>query len=283
MDILREKNVERIVDFALEEDLALGDATTELLINEDDKGVAYLTAKGVGVLAGLNVALRVFSKVDERLDFKEIKRDGDEIYPGDRIAVIGGSIASILKAERTALNFLQRLSGIATETAKYVNAISGTKATIKDTRKTTPGLRLLEKYAVTVGGGCNHRINLGDGILIKDNHLTALGERGTNLTEAVRQARESSSGTLLVEVEVVSLEQAQEGLQAGADVILLDNMSPVDMKKVVDMVNGKVKIEASGGVTLDNVHTIAETGVNFISVGALTHSVKAVDISLELK
>lgn len=283
MDILREKNVERIVDFALEEDLALGDATTELLINEDDKGVAYLTAKGVGVLAGLNVALMVFSKVDERLDFKEIKRDGDEIYPGDRIAVIGGSIASILKAERTALNFLQRLSGIATETAKYVNAISGTKATIKDTRKTTPGLRLLEKYAVTVGGGCNHRINLGDGILIKDNHLTALGERGTNLTEAVRQARESSSGTLLVEVEVVSLEQAQEGLQAGADVILLDNMSPVDMKKVVDMVNGKVKIEASGGVTLDNVHTIAETGVNFISVGALTHSVKAVDISLELK
>ena len=282
MDILEEKSVKRIVDLALEEDLALGDATTEMLVNEDDEGIAYLVAKGAGVLAGLNVARLVFSRVDERLDTKDVKHDGEEIQPGDRIAVIEGSIASILKAERTALNFLQRLSGVATETAKYVKAVSGTKATIKDTRKTTPGLRSLEKYAVTMGGGCNHRINLSDGILIKDNHLVALKDKGTELAEAVRIAKRSS-GNLPVEVEVENLEQAQEGLLAGADVIMLDNMSPGDMKKVVDMAQGEVKIEASGGVTLDNVRTIAETGVDFISVGAITHSSKAVDISLELK
>jgi nicotinate-nucleotide pyrophosphorylase (carboxylating) len=180
------------------------------------------------------------------------------------------------------LNFLQRLSGVATETAKYVKTISGTKATIKDTRKTTPGIRSLEKYAVTMGGGYNHRVNLSDGILIKDNHLVALKDKGTELAEAVRIAKRSS-GNLPVEVEVENLEQAQEGLLAGADVIMLDNMSPGDMKKVVDMAQGKAKIEASGGVTLDNVRTIAETGVDFISVGAITHSAKAVDISLELE
>jgi nicotinate-nucleotide pyrophosphorylase (carboxylating) len=282
VDILEEKSVKHIVDLALEEDLALGDPTTEMLVNEDDEGIAYLVAKGAGVLAGLNVARLVFSKVDERLDTKDIKHDGEEIQPGDRIAVVEGSIASILKAERTALNFLQRISGVATETAKYVKAISGTKATIKDTRKTTPGLRSLEKYAVTMGGGCNHRINLSDGILIKDNHLVALEYKGTELAEAVRIAKRSS-GNLPVEVEVENIEQAQEGLLAGADVILLDNMSPGDMIKVVDMTQGKVKIEASGGVTLDNVCTIAETGVDFISVGAITHSAKAVDISLEMK
>jgi nicotinate-nucleotide pyrophosphorylase (carboxylating) len=192
-------------------------------------------------------------------------------------------VASILKAERTALNFLQHLSGIATETARYVDAVSGTKAIITDTRKTIPGLRLLEKYAVRAGGGRNHRLNLGDGVLIKDNHLAALRSSGVGLGEAVKQARERAPRTMKIEVEVESVKQAQEALSAGADIIMLDNMNVKDMRRVVKLVQGRALLEASGGITLDNVRSVAEAGVDLISVGALTHSAKALDISLEVE
>lgn len=275
--------VEGIVDSALAEDLGSGDVTTEALIPENQEGKAYLVAKGQGVLAGIGVATMVFHRVDSALRVKELVADGGRVHPGDRLAAIEGKVASILRAERAALNFLQRLSGIATETAKYVEAISGTKALITDTRKTVPGLRLLEKYAVRVGGGRSHRQNLGDGVLIKDNHLVALRSRGVGLGEVIKKARQHAPHTLKIEVEVESVEQAQEALSAGADIVMLDNMNLEDMRQVVELAQGRAVIEASGGITLDSVHAVAETGVDLISVGALTHSAKALDISLELE
>ncbi len=281
--MLRGDQINRVVDIALNEDLGLGDVTTQALITADEVATAYLVAKGDGVLAGLSVAAAVFHRVDSALKVEELVSDGSTVHLGDRLAVIKGLVASILGAERVALNFLQRLSGIATETAKYVEAVSGTKALITDTRKTTPGLRILEKYAVRVGGGHNHRQNLGDGILIKDNHLVVLRSRGEGVGEAIRKARQHSPHTLKVEIEVESVEQAREALSAGADIIMLDNMNLEDMKLVVGLAQGRALIEASGGITLDNVRAVAETGVDLISIGALTHSVKALDISLELE
>ncbi len=275
--------VEQIVDSALAEDLGSGDVTTEALIPANQEGKAYLRAKSEGVLAGIGVAAMVFHRVDSVLRVKELVAEGSRMHPGDRLAAIEGKVASILRAERTALNFLQRLSGIATETAKYVEAISGTKALITDTRKTAPGLRALEKYAVRVGGGHNHRQNLGDGVLIKDNHLVALGSRGVGLGEAIEKARQHAPHTLKIEVEVESVEQAEEALSAGADIIMLDNMSLEDMRQVVELTQGRAVLEASGRITLDRVRAVAETGVDLISVGALTHSAKALDISLELE
>lgn len=277
------KQVEQLVDSALAEDLGSGDVTTEALIPENQEGKAYLVAKGQGVLAGIGVATMVFHRVDPALRVKELVADGGRVHPGDRMAAIEGKVASILRAERAALNFLQRLSGIATETAKYVEAVSGTKALITDTRKTAPGLRLLEKYAVRVGGGHNHRQNLGDGVLIKDNHLVALRSRGVGLGEVIKKARQHAPHTLKIEVEVESVEQAQEALSAGADIIMLDNMNLEDMRQVVELARGRAVIEASGGITLDSVRAVADTGVDLISVGALTHSAKALDISLELE
>lgn len=273
----------RVVDIALDEDLALGDVTTQTLITADEVVTAYLVAKGDGVLAGLSVATTVFHRVDSALKVEELVSDGSTVHLGDRLATIKGLVASILGAERVALNFLQRLSGIATETAKYVEAVSGTKALITDTRKTTPGLRIPEKYAVRIGGGHNHRQNLGDGILIKDNHLVVLQSRGEGIGEAIRKARQHTPHTPKVEIEVESVEQAREALSAGADIIMLDNMNLEDMKLVVGLAQGQALIEASGGITLDNVRAVAETGVDLISIGALTHSVKALDISLELE
>jgi len=254
-----------------------------VLIPANQEGKAYLVAKGEGVLAGLGVATMTFRRVDSALGVKELVADGSKVHPGDRLAVIEGIVTSILRAERTALNFLQRLSGIATETARYVEAVSGTKALIADTRKTTPGLRLLEKYAVRAGDGHNHRYNLGDGILIKDNHLAVLRSSGMGLADAIQKARQHALNTLKVEVEVESVEQAEEALAAGADIIMLDNMGLEDMKKVVELAQGRALIEASGGITLDNVYAVAQTGVDRISVGALTHSAKALDISLEFE
>jgi nicotinate-nucleotide pyrophosphorylase (carboxylating) len=277
------KQVEQIVDAALAEDLGSGDITTEILISPELRGRASIVVKGEGVLAGLEVAAEVFHRVDASLKFNPLIPDGTEVHPGDIVATIEGSVAGILKVERTALNFLQHLSGIATETARYVRAVKGLKARITDTRKTIPGLRLLEKYAVHLGGGLNHRHNLGSGILIKDNHLAALKRQGIGLREAVERAHKKAPHTLKVEVEVESWEQACEALEAGAEVILVDNMSLDEIRRVVEICQGQAIIEASGGITLENVRAVAETGVDLISIGALTHSAKALDISLELE
>jgi len=246
------------------------------------QGKASILVKAKGILAGGEIAKRVFLKVDPSLRVEVLIKDGAKVKPGDIVADISGKVVSILKAERTALNFLQRLSGIASQTARYIAKTRGLNVSITDTRKTTPGLRLLEKYAVGIGGGQNHRFHLGDGILIKDNHIAALRALGISLKDIVTKAKQNAHG-LKVEVEVRTTQEALEAVEGGADIIMLDNMSPDEMYHVVSLILGQVKIEASGGVTLANIRAVAETGVNLISVGALTHSSKALDISLELE
>ena len=275
------KQVEQAIDRALAEDLSFGDVTTEALIPPEQQGRASIIARGEGVLAGVEVAKAVFLKVDPSMRFEASVEDGAKVRKKDVVAVIEGKVASILKGERVALNFLTRLSGIASETARYVEATKGLKVRITDTRKTTPGIRVLEKYAVRVGGGKSHRHHLGDGILIKDNHLAALRSLGVELKEAIEKARQRS--TLQIEVEVEIVEQAQVALEAGADVIMLDNMAIEDMRRVIELAQGRALIEASGGITLDNVRQVAEVGVDLISVGALTHSARSLDLSLELE
>ena len=245
-------------------------------------GKASILVKARGILAGGEIAKRVFLRVDPSLRVEVLIKDGAKVKPGDIVAAISGKVVSILKAERTALNFLQRLSGIASQTAQYIAKARGLKVSITDTRKTTPSLRLLEKYAVSIGGGQNHRLHLGDGILIKDNHIAALRALGMSLKDIVTKAKQNARG-LKVEVEVSTAQEALEAVEGGADIIMLDNMSPDEMRRVVSLIPGQVKIEASGGITLANVRAVAETGVNLISVGALTHSSKALDISLELE
>ena len=275
-------HIEEVIDRALAEDLAKGDVTTEALIPVDRQGTGLMVAKKEGVLAGVNVTRQVFHRVDPELKVEFLLEDGARVKPGTKVATLSGSIASILKAERVALNFVQRLSGIASETNRYVEAVKGLPVRIMDTRKTTPGLRALEKHAVKAGGGENHRMSLGDGILIKDNHLAALRSQGLNLKQIVAKARQNSPQRLPVEVEVGTVAEASEALEAGADVIMLDNMNLEDMCTAVQSIHGRALVEASGGITLDNVRAVAETGVDSISVGALTHSTKALDISLEL-
>ncbi|MBI4331573.1 MAG: carboxylating nicotinate-nucleotide diphosphorylase [Chloroflexi bacterium] len=275
--------VDRIVETAILEDMGWGDITTELLVPDSLQAHGSFLMKADGVLAGLEVAGLVFLKVDPSLVFTPLKRDGDRVKKGDVVATVRGSAAGILKAERTALNFLQRLSGTATLTAKFVEIVAGLKTRVSETRKTTPGLRYLEKYAVRVGGGINHRHHLGDGILIKDNHLVALYRAGLSLRDIIDKAKKNAPHTLKVEVEVTSIPDAVTAAEAGADIILLDNMSPEEMRKAVEAVAGRVKLEASGGINLENARVIAETGVDIISVGALTHSARALDISLELE
>ena len=275
--------IEEIVDRALAEDLGKGDVTTEALIPGDRRGTGFIVAKKEGILAGINLAKQVFHRVDPELKMEVLVEDGARIKSDSRVAKVSGSIASILKAERVALNFLQHLSGIASETNRYVEVVKGLPVRIMDTRKTTPGLRSLEKYAVRVGGGENHRMNLGDGILIKDNHLAALHSQGLNIKEIIARARQNAPQRLPVEVEVGTVSEALEAVEAGANIVMLDNMSLEDMRKAVKSIHGRALIEASGGITLDKVRAVAETGVNFISVGALTHSAKALDISLELE
>jgi len=273
--------IEGIIDRALAEDLAKGDVTTEALIPGDHQGTGIIVAKKEGILAGTGTAKQVFHRVDPELKVELLLDDGAKVKPGSEVARVLGSTASILKAERVALNFLQRLSGIASETNRYVEAVRGLPVRIMDTRKTTPGLRLLEKHAVKTGGGQNHRMSLGDGILIKDNHLAALRSQGLNLKQIVAKARQNSP-ELAVEVEVGTVTEASEAVEAGADIIMLDNMSLEDMREAVKSIHGRALVEASGGITLNNVRAVAETGVDFISVGALTHSARALDISLEL-
>jgi len=275
------EQIAAIIDLALAEDLGHGDVTSEILVPPELTGRATISAKEAGIVAGVDIAGRVFLRVDPSVAFHTIARDGTRVQPGAKIATVSGRVISILNAERTALNFLQRLSGIASLTAKYAAEMHGLETYIADTRKTSPGLRLLEKHAVSQGGGKNHRLHLGDGILIKDNHLAALRAIGMSLKDIVTKARENVPRGLKVEVEVTSIDEAREATKAGADIIMLDNMSPDDMRRVVKLLKGKVKIEASGGINLSNVRQAAQTGVDYISIGALTHSPKALDISLE--
>ncbi|MCJ7743023.1 MAG: carboxylating nicotinate-nucleotide diphosphorylase [Dehalococcoidales bacterium] len=273
----------RIVDLALSEDLGHGDVTSEALIPPELEGKATILVKADGILAGLEVAQRVFQRVDPSLKVKPRVKDGTKVKRGDIAATVSGRVISILKAERVALNFLQRLSGIASFTAQYVAEVRGTKARITDTRKTTPGLRLLEKYAVRMGGGHNHRFHLGDGILIKDNHLAVLLGHGLTLKQIVAQAKQKVPKGLTVEVEVNSAKDALAAAKAGADIVMLDNMSPDEMRRAVSLLPSGIKTEASGGINLTNVRAAAMAGVDIISIGALTHSPKALDISLELE
>jgi len=276
-----EEQVADIIDLALAEDLGRGDVTSEILIPPELKGRATISAKEAGIMAGVEIAKKVFLRVDPSIFFSVLSKDGTAVKPGDKIADVSGRVISILNAERTALNFLQRLSGIASLTAKYTTEMHGLKTYIADTRKTTPGLRRLEKHAVRMGGGRNHRFHLGDGILIKDNHLAALRATGMNLKDIVAKAKKNAPHGLKVEVEVDTVPEAMEAAEAGADIIMLDNMSPKEMRRAMKSLKGKVKIEASGGINLSNVRQAALTGVDFISIGALTHSPKALDVSLE--
>ncbi len=272
-----------LIDAALTEDQAFNDPTTQTLIPDGVIGSGMLRAKADGVLAGGPVAEAVFRRIDPDLDVELLLADGAGLESGRDIASVVGSAAAILRAERTALNFMQRMSGIATATNRYVRAVEGTAARIVDTRKTAPGHRYLDKYSVRMGGGYNHRINLADGILIKDNHLAARGSLEEPLGAVVRHAISQASHTIRVEVEVESLEQVREAVDAGAHIIMLDNM-PVDMmREAVGIIAGRASIEASGGITLATVRDVAQTGVDLISIGGLTHSTDALDISLDLE
>ena len=280
---LSEEQIENIIDIALGEDLSHGDITSELLIPPHLQGEASIIIKKKGIVAGGEVAKKVFLRVDSSLQVNALIKDGTKVQSGDIIITVSGRVISILKAERVALNFLQRLSGIASQTAKYVAKTRGFAVNITDTRKTTPGLRLLEKCAVRMGGGKNHRLHLGDGILIKDNHLAALRALGMSLKDIIAKAKQNAPQGMKVEVEVTTVQEAMDAAEAGADIIMLDNMSPDEMRRVVSLMPSQVKTEASGGITLTNVQAAATAGVNLISIGALTHSPKALDISIELE
>ena len=275
--------LEAVIDRALEEDLGDGDVTTSALVPAHATGEARLVAHEAGVLAGLPVAMAVFRRVDASLSTVELMSDGNAIDDGECAGTVAGSLASILMAERTALNFLQRMSGIATLTSTYVKAADGTNAQILDTRKTAPGLRALDKYAVAAGGGRNHRLNLGDGVLIKDNHIAALRADGAGTAKIIQIARENSPHALKIEIEVESVVEARAAIDGGADIVMLDNMSLDEIAEAARIARGRCLTEVSGGVTLDRVAEIAATGVDLISVGALTHSVKALDIGLDIE
>ena len=287
MDI-SQAEIDEVVHRALLEDRADDDITTETLVPAELQGTARIIAKADGILAGVEVAETVFRAVDPSLDFKALLADGARLrattdsQDGDVITELSGSVASILKGERVALNFLQHLSGIATETSRYVREVADYDAVILDTRKTAPGLRDLQKYAVAVGGGTNHRRDLSDGVLIKDNHLAAGRLNELSLGDVIRRMRETAPGAWDIEVEVETLEQVEDAVEARADIVMLDNMSPSEMAEVVRVIDGRALTEASGGITLENVREVAATGVDRISVGALTHSVTGLDISLEL-
>jgi len=280
---LSEEQLDSIIDRALAEDISRGDITSEALLPPGLQGKAAIRVKAKGVLAGGEVARRVFLRVDPSLKIELLKKDGARVKPGDILATISGTVMGILKAERVALNFLQRLSGIATETAQFVARAQGLPVTILDTRKTTPGLRLLEKYAVRTGGGQNHRLDLSDGILIKDTHLAALRALGMDLPGIITRAKRNAPHHLKVEIEVSTVEEAVEAAAAGADIIMLDNMSPEEMRRAASLAPAGVKLEASGGITLKNIGAAARSGVDFISIGALTHSPRALDISLTIQ
>jgi len=277
-------SVDNLIKLALAEDIGSGDITTDAIVSQNVKGEAYVVAKEDMVLSGINVFKKVFQNVSGQWSvvsgqFKERYRDGEIVRSEKIIIEISGNMRSLLTAERTALNFLQRMSGIATLTKKFVDSVKGFKAKIIDTRKTTPCLRILEKYAVQCGGGINHRFGLYDGILIKDNHIKAAG----GIIKAVKRVRDNAPHLIKIEVETKSLKEVKDALNCKADVIMLDNMDIPAIKKAVKLIDKRALIEVSGGVTLKNVSEIAATGVDYISIGALTHSARAVDISMEIR
>ena len=270
--------IQDIIETALAEDIGSGDVTTMAIADKNDEGAVEIIAKENLVVAGILIAEAVFKTIDKKIEFKPFVTDGGTVRKGKVIAKVSGKLSTLLAGERVALNFLQRLSGIATLTLLFTDKIKGFNIKILDTRKTTPGLRILEKYAVRMGGGWSHRFGLCDGILIKDNHIAAVG----SVAEAVRRARDSAPKNMLIEVETKNLSEVKEALLAGADVIMLDNMKPAAMKQAVKIIGKAALVEASGGVNLKNVRAVAETGIDFISVGALTHSARAVDISMKV-
>jgi nicotinate-nucleotide pyrophosphorylase (carboxylating) len=277
-----EDYLKKIIQSALNEDIKSDDITTQAIISESVFGRGKFLVKADGVIAGLNVAQEVFKQVDSKIEFKVLIQDGEKVNAGDIAAEVEGKASSILTAERTALNFLQRMSGIATMTKRFVEEISHTKAKILDTRKTVPGIRLLDKEAVRLGGGTNHRIGLFDMFLIKDNHIEISGSI-TKAIDACRNFQKNKNSNLKIEVETKNLDEVKEALSCNVDIIMLDNFKTDMIRKAVAIINEKCKVEASGNITLENVKEVSEAGVDFISVGALTHSVKALDISLEVE
>lgn len=277
--ILNNIYVDNLIKTALLEDINYCDVTTDYLIPSSQTGSGRFVSKADGIVCGIEVAMRVFRLIDSEVSFEVFKTDGDEVRKGDVIMTMQGRTASLLKGERTALNLIQHMSGIATASNKYAKIVEGTRASIADTRKTLPGLRPLQKYAVMTGGAKNHRYNLSDAAMLKDNHIDAAG----GITAAITKLRSRIGHMTKIEVETRNLDELREALAAGADIIMLDNMSPELMKQAVEITAGKAILEASGGITDETLRAVAESGVDIISIGALTHSVKAFDISMYIK
>lgn len=271
--------IDNLIKEAISEDINYIDVSADYLIPEDQRNDSYFVAKAEGVLCGLDIAMRVFTLLDDTFTFTAHKKDGDEVKAGDIIVEFNGKTACLLKGERTALNIIQHMSGIATATNKAVKLCEGTNASVTDTRKTLPGLRALQKYAVVCGGGKNHRYNLSDGAMLKDNHIDA----GGGITNAVAILRSKLGHMVKIEVETRNFDEVKEAVSAGADIIMLDNMTNAQMAECVEYIDGRAKTEASGNITLDSIANVAKTGVDIISLGALTHSVKAFDISMKMK
>ena len=268
---------DRLIRMALEEDITSEDVSTNAVMPEYATGTVDLIAKEDGVIAGLDVYARVFTLLDEKTEVIFFCKDGDTVRKGDKLAVVNGDIRVLLSGERVALNYLQRMSGIATYTREVASLLEGSRVTLLDTRKTTPNCRIFEKYAVRIGGGQNHRYNLSDGVLLKDNHIGAAG----SITKAIRMAKEYAPFVRKIEIEVETLEQVKEAVAAGADIIMLDNMTPEMMKQAVALIDGKAQTECSGNVTKENIAKIRDIGVDFVSSGALTHSAPILDISMK--
>ena len=274
----RDYLIDKIIALAIEEDIDTGDITTNALVPESSMAVAEMTAKADGVISGIEIARKVFEQIDKNILWTPFVKEGDHVKKGDRIVRIEGSFRALLTAERTALNILQRMSGIATAASLYVKELEGTGTNLLDTRKTAPGMRILDKMAVKAGGGTNHRMGLYDMALIKDNHIKVAG----GIPNAVIQVRKSIKSGISIEVEVTNLDETQQAIESGADIIMLDNMNTAQMAQAVKLINGRAKTEASGNMTLSRVKEVASAGVDFISVGALTHSVTALDISMNI-
>lgn len=274
----RDYLIDKIIALAIEEDIESGDITTNALVPEASMAVAEMTAKADGVISGIEIARKVFEQIDKNILWTPFVKEGDRVKKGDRIVRIEGSFRALLTAERTALNILQRMSGIATAASLYVKELEGTGTNLLDTRKTAPGMRILDKMAVKAGGGTNHRMGLYDMALIKDNHIKVAG----GIPNAVMQVRKSIKPGISIEVEVTNLDETQQAIDSGADIIMLDNMNTAQMAQAVKLINGRAKTEASGNMTLSRIKEVASAGVNFISVGALTHSVTALDISMNI-
>lgn len=279
MEFPDSKLIEEIITLALKEDIGDGDKSTEAVIPITERAEAHILAKEEGIISGLPIAEQVFKRLDSGLTWKPLKKEGDPVYEGDLIVEFSGTLKAILSGERTALNFLQRMSGISTSVSKYVKAVEGLNVKILDTRKTAPGQRILDKYAVKMGGGTNHRIGLYDMVMIKDNHIKAAG----SITAAVEKTRNMFGNKYKIEVETTTLDEVNEAIEVKADIIMLDNMTIEMMRQAVNIINHRALVEASGGVILEKIRSIAETGVDFISVGAVTHSVKALDLSQYIK